>query len=122
MEETQSRTRIAPPVLWLFIITIVCAVATILTVTLLNRARPDIRSQFRLYVEKLAPQSKLVVASATQQYRASKEFTSRLLALFDIRASIKLSAMAEVTYVLPADRAEGWDVAWYPKERRLVVT
>lgn len=121
MEEKRYQTRIAGPVLWLFVLTVLCAVAAIVTVSVMNRARPDIRTQFKLYVEQLAPQSKLIAATATQQYRASKEFTARLLALFDIRASIRLSAMADLTYVLPADKPEEWDIAWYPREKRLVI-
>lgn len=122
MEEKRSQNRIAAPVLRLFVLTLVCTAAGLAVLAVMNRARPDIRTQFKLYVEQLAPQSKLVVASATQHYHASKEFTARLLALFDIRASIRLSAMADMTYVLPADKPQEWDLAWYPREKRLVIS
>ena len=115
-----DRERISKPVILLFILTLVLSIATVVTVQVFSRYKPDIRSKFNLYLEKLEPQSMLVVATTQERYEASKEFTAKLLAIFNIRAKIRLSAVADVTYIIPASDPSAWSIDWNSKARKIV--
>ncbi|HRC83009.1 MAG TPA: hypothetical protein PKW00_04570 [Rectinema sp.] len=117
-----DRERISKPVILLFILTLVLSIATVVTIQVFSRYKPDIRSKFNLYLEKLEPQSMLVVATTQERYEASKEFTAKLLAIFNIRAKIRLSAVADVTYIIPASDPSAWSIDWNSKARKIVLS
>ena len=117
-----DRERISKPVLLLLILTLVLAIATVVIIQVFSHQKPDIRSQFTLYLEKLGPKSMLVAATTQERYEASKEFTTKLLAIFNIRAKIHLSAIADVTYVIPASDPSAWSIDWNSKARKVVLS
>lgn len=84
--------------------------------------KPDVAELWALYVEKLQPEAKLVVLSASQRYTASREFTSKLLSIVGIRASIEISAWADVHYFLDAGDPAAWSFEWDRKTRVLRIS
>ncbi len=114
--------KLSASVVVLFILMLVLAVAAIVTVQVLAISRPSVQQRFSIYLEKLAPQSMLVAATTQQRYEASKEFTAKLLAIFNIKAKIRLSAIAEVTYVVPAANHSEWSISWNARSRTLKLT
>jgi len=117
-----DRPKLSAPVLILFVVMLVLAVAAVVTVQVLAISRPSVQERFSIYLEKLAPQSMIVAATTQQRYEASKEFTAKLLAIFNLKAKIHLSAIADVTYVLPAADTSEWSVSWNSRTRALAVT
>jgi hypothetical protein len=117
-----DRIRLSAPVVLLFILTVVLAVATVVVVQVLAHSRPDVRSQFTLYLQKLEPRPLVVAATTQERYEASKEFTAKLLAIFNIKAKIRLSAVADITYVIPASDPSAWTIQWDAKTRRLALS
>ncbi len=81
--------------------------------------KPDVAERWALYVEKLQPEAKLVVLSASQRYTASREFTSKLLSIVGIKASIELGAWADVHYFIDAGDPAAWSFEWDRKTRVL---
>lgn len=82
-------------------------------------AESRIGERWALYVEGLKSEGKLVVLSSSQRFTASREFTSKLLAVVRLKASLELSAWAEVHYYLDVSDPSRWSVRWDPKARRL---
>jgi hypothetical protein len=82
-------------------------------------ARPTVTERWALYVENLQPEHKLVVLSSSQRYAASKEFAAKLLAIVKVKASIELSAWADVFYFVDARDPSSWSIAWDKKARVL---
>ncbi|SLM18491.1 exported hypothetical protein [uncultured spirochete] len=117
-----DRVRLSKPVVLLFIATLVLAIVTVVVVQVLAHSQPDVQSQFTLYMEKLEPQSMVVAATTQERYEASKEFTAKLLAIFNIKAKIRLSAMADITYVIPASDPSAWSIQWDARARKLVIS
>jgi hypothetical protein len=117
-----DRVRLSTSVVLLFIVTLALALATVVIVDVLAHSQPDVRSQFTLYLEKLEPQPMVVAATTQERYEASKEFTAKLLAIFNIKAKIRLSAMADITYVIPASDPSAWSVRWDARARRLAIS
>ncbi len=117
-----DRPKLSASVVILFILMLVLAIATIVTVQVLSASRPSVRERFTVYLEKLAPQSMVVAATTQQRYEASKEFTAKLLAIFKIKAKIRLTALADVTYVVPASNPSEWSVSWNARSRELTMT
>lgn len=117
-----DRTRPSSLVILLFILSIILAVATVAVTRIIEHSRPDVRSQFTIYLEKLQPQSMLIAATTQERYSASKEFTAKLLAIFKIKAKIRLSALADVTYVISAADPSAWSARWDPKKRILSIS
>ena len=84
--------------------------------------KPDVAERWALYVEKLQPEAKLVVLSASQRYTASREFTSKLLSIVGIKASIELGAWADVHYFIDAGDPAAWSFEWDRKTRVLRIS
>jgi len=114
-----DRVRFSPQIIVVLVLTIVVALSTVVVLQILSRRTPDVRTQFTLYLEKLEPQSMVVVATTQQRYEASKEFTATLLAIFNLKAKIRLSAVADVTYVIPASDPSAWSINWDSKSHLL---
>ena len=114
--------RLSARVVILFVVMLLFAVATVVTVRVLAASRPSVQERFSIYLEKLAPQSMIVAATTQQRYEASKEFTAKLLAIFNIKAKIRLTALADVTYVVPVSAPESWSVSWNARSRELNLT
>jgi len=112
-----DRPRLSAPVVILFALSLVLAVTAIVTVRVLSVSRPSVEQRFSIYLEKLAPQSMIVAATTQQRYTASKEFTAKLLAIFSIKAKIRLTALADVTYVISASDPADWSVSWDSRSR-----
>jgi hypothetical protein len=119
---SMDRTRPSSLVILFFILSIILAAATVVATRIIEHSRPDVRTQFTLYLEKLQPQSMLVAATTQERYSASKEFTAKLLAIFKIKAKIRLSALADLTYVIPAADPSAWSVRWDSKKRILSIS
>jgi hypothetical protein len=85
-------------------------------------SRPSVSERWALYLEEIQPESKLVILSSQQRYTASKEFTTRLLAIVKINASIELSAWADVFYYVDAEDPGKWDIDWDKKSRILFLS
>jgi len=88
---------------------------------LIYDARPTVTERWALYVENLQPESKIVVLSSSQRYAASKEFAAKLLAIVKVKASIELSAWADVFYYIDAGDPSRWSIAWDRKSRALAL-
>lgn len=114
-----GQTKLSTKVIVLFVATIVCAVALVVTIQVLSRSSPSIEQRFSVYLEKLVANPMVVVATTQQRYTASKEFTAKLLAIFNLHAKIRLTAVADVTYVVPASDPSAWNVNWDAKTRTL---
>ncbi|PKL05963.1 MAG: hypothetical protein CVV53_06790 [Spirochaetae bacterium HGW-Spirochaetae-9] len=82
-------------------------------------ARPTVTERWALYVENLQPERKIFVLSSSQRYVASKEFAAKLLAIVKVKASIELSAWADVFYYIDAGDPSRWSVSWDRKSRLL---
>jgi len=82
-------------------------------------AKPTVSERWAFYVENLEPEGKLVVLSSEQRYAASKEFTAKLLAIVQVKASIELSAWADVFYYVDARDISSWKISWERKTRVL---
>ncbi len=117
-----DRLKLSAPVLVLFILMLALAIAAVVTVQVLAMSRPSVQERFSIYLEKIAPRSMLVAATTQQRYEASKEFTAKLLAIFNVKAKIRLTALAEVTYVVPASNPSEWSVSWNSRTRVLTMT
>jgi len=117
-----ERVRLSAPVVVLFILTLVLAVVTVVVVQVWAHSQPDVRSRFTLYLQKLEPKAMVVAATTQERYEASKEFTAKLLAIFNIKAKIRLSAIADNTYVIPASDPSAWTVRWDAKARKLTLS
>lgn len=85
------------------------------------RQRPSPAQQFTLYVQNLEPTSRLVVLNSLQKYEASKEFTARLLAIINVRASIELTAWADVHYYIDFSDSAAWTIQSDRKTRTLTL-
>ena len=116
-----DRIRLSASVVVLFILTLVLAITVVVVVETMVHSRPDVQSRFTLYLEKLEPTPMVVAAVTQERYEASKEFTTRLLAVLHIKAKIRLSAIADVTYVVPASDPSAWSVAWDARTRKLTL-
>jgi hypothetical protein len=117
-----ARVRLSAPAVFLLILTLVLAVVTVVVVQVLAHPRPDVRSQFTLYLQKLEPRPMVVAATTQERYEASKEFTARLLAIFNIKARIRLSAVADITYVIPASDPSAWTIQWDARAHTLALS
>lgn len=82
-------------------------------------AKPAVSERWALYIENIEPERKLVVLSSEQRYAASKEFTAKLLAIVKVKASIELSAWADVYYYVDAADLSMWSISWDRKSRIL---
>lgn len=78
-------------------------------------------ARWTLYVEKLKPDGKLVVLTSEHRYAASKEFTAKLLAIVNLRASISVSAWADVAFYLDVTDPKRWTVSWDARRRAVTV-
>jgi len=83
--------------------------------------RPRVEEKWSLYIERVFPERKLLVLSSAQRYAASKEFTARILAIVNIRASVEIEAWADVFYVVDASDPAAWEIAWDRKTRALSI-
>lgn len=117
-----ARIRLSASAVFLLILSLVLAVVTVVVIQVLAHPRPDVRSQFTLYLQKLEPRPMVVAATTQERYEASKEFTAKLLAIFNIKAKIRLSAMADITYVIPASDPSAWSIRWNAKTHRLAIS
>jgi hypothetical protein len=113
-----ARTRAWIWVLMGFILTVAVAVAS-LAVVIINQGRPVVVERWNLYVEKLAPERKLLVLSSAQRYTASKEFTAKVLAIVQVKASVEIEAWADVFYVVDASDPKAWTIGWNRKTKVL---
>jgi len=87
--------------------------------TLARSAEPEVEERWTAYVEALKPESKLVVLNSRQRYTASREFTSKLLSIVRVKASIELSAWADVSYCVDLSAPSSWTISWDRKTRIL---
>ena len=78
-------------------------------------------TRWALYVEKLKPEGRLVVLTSEHRYAASKEFAAKLLAIVDLRASISVSAWADVAYYLDVTDPSRWAISWDGRRRAVTV-
>lgn len=85
-------------------------------------AKPTVSERWALYIENLKPEKKLVVLSSSQRYVASKDFTAKLLAILKVKASIELSAWADVFYYVDAADPSRWSISWDRRARSLAVS
>ncbi len=85
-------------------------------------AKPTVLERWALYVENLEPGQKLVVLSSRQRYVASKEFAAKVLAIVRVKASVELSAWADVFYFVDASDPSLWTIAWNQKTRALSIS
>lgn len=85
-------------------------------------SRPTVSERWALYVGNLEPERKLVVLSSFQRYTASKEFVAKLLSIVKVKASIELSAWADVFYYVDAGDASSWAISWNKKRRVLSIS
>jgi len=89
-----------------------------------GRASAAVKSpaaRWALYVEKLKPDGKLVVLTAEHRYAASREFAAKLLAIVNLRASIAVSAWADVAYYLDVTDPKRWTISWDARRRAITV-
>lgn len=107
-------------VFWVLALIAACAAGLFLVKAAEDR-KPTVSERWALYVQNLKPEPKLVVLSSLQKYQASKEFTTRLLAIVNVRASIELSAWADVSYYIDVSDASKWSVDWDKKSRILTL-
>lgn len=85
-------------------------------------AKPTVSERWALYVENLEPGQKLVVLSSKQRYVASKEFAAKVLAIVRVKASVELSAWADVFYFVDASDPSLWAISWNQKTRALSIS
>jgi hypothetical protein len=85
-------------------------------------AKPTVSERWTLYIENLEPEQKLVVLSTRQRYVASKEFAAKLLAVVRVKASIELSAWADVFYFVDVSDPSLWEISWNQKTRALSIS
>lgn len=78
-------------------------------------------TRWALYVEKLKPDGKLVVLTSEHRYAASKEFAAKLLAIVNLRASVSVSAWADVAYYLDVTDPKRWSISWDARRRAIAV-
>lgn len=116
-----ERERLSPAVVGSLIITVFLAVVTVSVILVLSHRQPSVQEKFTVYLEHLRPAPMLVAARATERLVASKEFTGRLLAIFKLKATIHLSVLADITYVLPVDNPSAWKVSWDGRQRVLTL-
>jgi hypothetical protein len=118
-EASMARTRA-----WIWLVPgfILIAAAASLAVFIAVQGRPAIVERWNLYVEKLAPERKLLVLSTAQRYTASKEFTAKVLAIVQVKASVEIEAWADVYYVVDASDPRAWTISWNRKTRALSIS
>ena len=104
--------------IWIFL-GFILAAALILTAAVLLQGHPAVMERWNLYVEKLVPERKLLVLSSAQRYTASKEFTAKVLAIVQVKASITIEAWADVFYVVDASDPGAWKIGWNRKTKVL---
>ena len=104
---------------WIFLGLILAAAVAALTVAILIQGRPVVVERWTLYVEKLAPERKLLILSSAQRYTASKEFTAKVLAVVQVKASVTIEAWADVFYIVDASDPKAWKIGWNRKTRVL---
>ena len=78
------------------------------------QSRPAVVENWTIYIESLSPEQKLLVLSSAQRYTASKEFTAKILAIVQVKASIEIEAWADFYYVIDASDPAQWKIAWNP--------
>jgi hypothetical protein len=98
--------------IWIFLGFALAATAAGFALVLVIQARPAVVERWNLYVEKLTPERRLLVLSTSQRYTASKEFTAKVLAIVQVKASISIEAWADVFYVIDASDPRAWKVGW----------
>lgn len=98
------------------------AAAAFVAVRVTLAAQPEVSERWALYIENLKPEQKIVVLSSRQRYAASKEFSAMLLAIIKIKASIEVTAWADVFYYVDASDSSRWAISWDKKERSLVIS
>jgi hypothetical protein len=105
--------------IWVLIGFILTAAVASLAVVIVIQGRPVVVERWNLYVEKLAPERKLLVLSSAQRYTASKEFTAKVLAIVQVKASVEIEAWADVFYVVDAADPKAWTIGWNRKTKVL---
>lgn len=85
------------------------------------KQQPTPTQKFTLYVQNLEPTSRLVVLNSLQKYEASKEFTAKLLAIVNVRASIELTAWVDVHYYVDFSDPAAWTIHSDRKTRTLTL-
>ncbi|MCX7026005.1 MAG: hypothetical protein NT061_00645 [Spirochaetes bacterium] len=90
-----------------------------LAIAVIIQGRPVVVERWNLYVERLSPERKLLVLSSAQRYTASKEFTAKVLAIVQVKASITIEAWADVFYVVDASDPRAWTIGWNRKTKVL---
>lgn len=99
----------------------IAALIVALGLGLRSALRPRVEEKWNLYIERVFPERRLLVLSSAQRYAASKEFTAKILALVDVRASVEIEAWADVFYVVDASDPSAWDIAWDRRSRTLSI-
>lgn len=79
----------------------------------------DVSERFVLYLEGVKPAGKLVLLTATDRFKASKDFTAKLLSLLKIEASVEISAVADTAFCIDLADTEHWKASYDPRARRL---
>ena len=97
------------------------AVAGLAVSAIAEASAPKVAERFGTYVEALSPRATLVVLGSRQRYTASKEFSSKLLAVLRVKASVEISAWADVSYVVDFSDASKWKVEWDRRARVLTL-
>jgi hypothetical protein len=81
----------------------------------------NVSDRFVVYIEGLKPAGKLVLLEGTQRYTASREFTAKILAVLQVRASIELSALADTSYYVDLSDPSRWKATWSPRTKKLSI-
>ncbi|MCE5255460.1 MAG: hypothetical protein LLF89_01270 [Spirochaetaceae bacterium] len=86
-----------------------------------SNREPSVSERWALYVQDLSPEPKLVVLSSLQHFEASRQFTRKLLAIVQVRASIELSAWADVSYYFDVADMKNWSVGYDKRSGLLLI-
>lgn len=104
-----------------FVLLVTGVMGIMAAIAAIGAASPTVNQRWSAYVERLKPEARLVVAGSSQRYTASREFSARLLELVHVKASIELSAWADVSYTVDLSDPATWTVAWNPRTRALTL-
>lgn len=72
----------------------------------------SMETHMNLYFEEMRHSGKLVLLEASQRFELSKDYSTRLLALIDIRSSIRLAVMAKISYYIDLSDPHSVGFAW----------
>ena len=98
---------------------IILLLAVILAAPRFFSPAADVTNILHSWFEDIRPAGKLVVLSTRQRYTLSREFSARLLALIDLKASVGISVVADTSIYIDISDPDACQALWNRRTRVL---